>query len=540
MPYHPGLLIWFLLALHVGVVVVLPFVNKTGNQEKDPLSQSLAGRVWSAVANVPDVDLVPMTTVDSALVTDGTDSESAVIEAVNPGIAVSGSIFAEGDNLRVQAVVRDIVSGHVRPPAEAVCPAVETLDCLDRLSARVAEIVEMQVHEPDLLLMLNRLPRYEAYRAFAGDNDEERGVALDPAIGIFLRLHRAYTPANRGEGNEAAAVAKALLDDHGSLLSESGERNIRGALALFEGNIMLALRQFRKASELEPSSLVFKGQVADAALAANRPLEAIAVFADVAPCDNRFGWKLVNAFLHAGEFEAAVEAARAIQACFPNWSALDSQEVVALAALGRVDEMEKVLERILTRHRGTSFEALTAPATMMYLVSLALSTRGDHVAAGSLAERALKSYRKALEAWLSQESAELSVDQENQLVEFLWHAGLEDEAVELSRQLLEKAPENPAVVESWGILAARRGDRVEAEKAIEKLAEAEEAANAPARHAYNRACIAAQLGDTDRALDLLRQTVALGSVNWFNMRIDPDLEPLRDHPAFQEILRPKG
>ena len=133
------------------------------------------------------------------------------------------------------------------------------------------------------------------------------------------------------------------------------------------------------------------------------------------------------------------------------------------------------------------------------------------------------------------------MDQELGMVEYLWRAGLEDEAVKLGRRLLESAPENLAVVAANGVLAARRGDRVEAEKLAEELTGAGKTVAERANHTYDRACIAAQLGDIDRALDLIRQTVAIGPVApWYVMRVDPDLEPLRDHPAFQELLRPKG
>ena len=172
-------------------VAVLPFVNKTGDPGNGPAGSFPGGE---SVENGRERARRGSGADDHSRlgpgIQIGADSESAVVEAVNAGVAVSGSIFAEGDGLRVQAVVRDIVSGHLRPPAEAVCPAVETSDCLDRLAVRVAEIVELQVHEPDLLLMLNRLPSYEAYRAVAVDNDEERGVALDPAIGILRRLYQ--------------------------------------------------------------------------------------------------------------------------------------------------------------------------------------------------------------------------------------------------------------------------------------------------------------------------------------------------------------
>ena len=88
--------------------------------------------------------------------------------------------------------------------------------------------------------------------------------------------------------------------------------------------------------------------------------------------------------------------------------------------------------------------------------------------------------------------------------------------------------------------AVRSLAEVEAEKVADRLAGAGESANEGANITYDRACIAAQLGDTDRALDLLRQHATLGKVDWVYMRIDPDLEPLSDNPTFQELVRPKG
>ena len=57
---------------------------------------------------------------------------------------------------------------------------------------------------------------------------------------------------------------------------------------------------------------------------------------------------------------------------------------------------------------------------------------------------------------------------------------------------------------------------------------------------YRRACIAANLGDRDRALDLLRRSVLEGYNNYIGMHRDPDLETLWDDPGFLEILKPRG
>lgn len=49
---------------------------------------------------------------------------------------------------------------------------------------------------------------------------------------------------------------------------------------------------------------------------------------------------------------------------------------------------------------------------------------------------------------------------------------------------------------------------------------------------YNCACLHARLGETQRALDLLRQAIAKGHLNFGWMRHDPDMGPLRDNPEF--------
>jgi len=54
---------------------------------------------------------------------------------------------------------------------------------------------------------------------------------------------------------------------------------------------------------------------------------------------------------------------------------------------------------------------------------------------------------------------------------------------------------------------------------------------------YNAACMYVSLGDSSRAIDALRQAVEAGYTNLGWMQNDPDLVPLRDDPAFIEMLR---
>jgi adenylate cyclase len=56
---------------------------------------------------------------------------------------------------------------------------------------------------------------------------------------------------------------------------------------------------------------------------------------------------------------------------------------------------------------------------------------------------------------------------------------------------------------------------------------------------YNGACLYAQLGETRRAVDTLRQAIAGGTENFGWMKNDPDLDPLRDDPEFKELMEGK-
>lgn len=49
---------------------------------------------------------------------------------------------------------------------------------------------------------------------------------------------------------------------------------------------------------------------------------------------------------------------------------------------------------------------------------------------------------------------------------------------------------------------------------------------------HNCACLHARLGETQRALELLRRAIARGHLNFGWMRNDPDMASLCDNPEF--------
>ena len=47
----------------------------------------------------------------------------------------------------------------------------------------------------------------------------------------------------------------------------------------------------------------------------------------------------------------------------------------------------------------------------------------------------------------------------------------------------------------------------------------------------------AALGENDKALELLEEGYEIGDANMVLVKVNPDFDPLRDDPRFQDLLR---
>ena len=90
-----------------------------------------------------------------------------------------------------------------------------------------------------------------------------------------------------------------------------------------------------------------------------------------------------------------------------------------------------------------------------------------------------------------------------------------------------------------GTLAARRGDRGEAQQYADQL----RALNTPhlfGQHTFWRARIAACLHDAASAVDLMRDAFGQGRPFGVDLHRDMDFESLQNDPAFRSLIDPKG
>jgi len=237
---------------------------------------------------------------------------------------------------------------------------------------------------------------------------------------------------------------------------------------------------------------------------------------------------LCEALHMLGRYPRELEAARRERARNPESLRPRSWELRALAAMGRVPEVERLLEESITSPAGDM-----SPGDAMLRTAVELRAHGQRPAALKTAARAVAWFRGRLE------SEPDSADWRTGLARALCQTERWDEAYEAFRNLAARNPGAPDLLGELGCLAARRGGRDEALRISEELRQL----TGPylfGAHTYWRACIAAQLGDQPGAVELLRQSFAEGVQHTVEQHREMDLEPLWDYPPFKELLRPKG
>lgn len=240
-----------------------------------------------------------------------------------------------------------------------------------------------------------------------------------------------------------------------------------------------------------------------------------------------YPWAAVADARHMlGDFAGELAGARAEQRVFPDRPDGLARELRALAALGRVAELESRLDALeaLSTSGGALPPMLSALADELDVHGQADAARrvgvrlltlppGDGTAAEDRIERATRAHVLAL-------------------------LGRETVVDTLLAGLAEEAPAEPDYPASRGILAARQGRQADASRAEAQL-RASARAYDWGRTPYARAQLAVALGDHDRALALLREALAQGLPYGPALHADAAFAPLRADPRFRELLRPK-
>src|SRR6266705_3519508 len=312
-------------------VVVAVIENHTGDPSLDNLGHMAADWVTQGLAQTGLVEVV--------------SSMSVMSSSVAPG--APGHLDAAG----IQTLGREPIAGPISQPLAAV-EAVR-----QRVMATLATLFDSRLSL--WAKAAGQPPSFGAYQEFIQGLD--RMVQFDSrgAIGHFRRaaqedttfklplIFAAHEHMDLGEFATADSIAHAVERSPGRL-APLDRLYLTWVLAQARGDRQRALETAREMAAFAPNSETL-WLVAQGALALNRPREMMAALAALGPDRGLFrGWSVYWFYLsfahhlmgdHRRELKAAVEGRRR----HPEELAVLAAEVRALAALGRVAEIEQRL-----------------------------------------------------------------------------------------------------------------------------------------------------------------------------------------------------
>jgi tetratricopeptide (TPR) repeat protein len=530
-------------------VVVAVFENRTGDASLDVLGGMASEWITQGLTQTGAVEVVPsMTTLLTvAAGQPGPDTLMAYAEQTGAGVVVSGVYYLREEALLFQATVTDATLDKVIHSFQPIHGnRTDPMPAIEELRQRVMGFMVTREDPREEVRLYGTPPQFEAYQEYIaglesfGRNEErtvlhfEKAAELDPDLPA-PRLFLVYLYGEREDHDSAEAMLQGLLEDSEKL--GSYERLwLDVMLANSQRRYYEALRLLQEAEEVSPRDLLIKDWIGVTGIALNHPQLVVDTMAGADP--DRIRDRVVGPFWHdilarayhlLGQHQLEREAARIAAQWYPDILRLRYREVSAVAAMGELDEVDRIIEESLAVRPADEYHA----GVVILGAAQELRAHGNHAESLALSNRAVDWCRGRM-------TREASTDPLRPfLARSLYQAERWAESRELFRRLAAEDPGNLDYQGYLGALAARLEDESEA-LAISNALQALDRPGPRDRLTFWRARIAALLGDREGAMTLLREAYAQGAKFDARLHLDLDLEPLWDHPPFQELLRPKG
>lgn len=550
-------------------VAVMPFENRTGREDLDSLGDIIADVILDGLSQIDVVEVVPSWVTSAFAREAGTDrleirSEGGVrtlADETRAATVVRGRYYLLGDSLIIQGEISDEQSQRIVESRQVTWPASHPMEAAGDLRKSVLTALALQVDpraEEGLAVFFDtRLPPYDAYEAFmrsvtatfetdASGIPDARAI-LENALRAFELDSTFYGAAvaagwgyyMAGQWRQADSLV-ALAESNSDEMSPGFRAWLTVLGARLHGNLEMEYGASQEMSRRFPSSWHL-WQFGSAALTVNRPREAVEVLLradpDSHPLRGRVGYwdSVVLAYHLLGRHEEELTAAREGRERFPDSPLALRNELMALAALGRVEEILAGVDTLISVSTGI-------PAPDLLLLAQELRTRGHPDEARSVLQCLLPWFQARAPSELESQTSRYyrgfihyimeEWDEAESLFTEIEREDVTGDRMADRRRLIDA----PAVL---GAIAARRGNREEATRRSQDLA----AVDLPYMNGFNtlwRARIAAFLGDREEAMSLLQEAHAQGQPFGWDLLRGPLLETLRDYPPFQEFVRPKG
>ncbi|MCJ7589027.1 MAG: protein kinase [Candidatus Aminicenantes bacterium] len=539
------------------LVAVAVFENQTGDASLDPLGRMASDWISQGLSQIGGLKVVPTMSVPqlSPMAKPGEKTSPALsplqflAEQTGAGMVVSGTYYLAGGEIQFLSSIMDTRNRKLIRSLEPVKGSLaDRMDVIEKLRQLIMGALAADLGFSFGDWMGVRPPSYETYQEFIlGMNSYgsdvaktighmEKAVKLDPGfMPAHLWLARCYSNIERWD--KAVSILD-FMDQNRDKLTPEMALFLDRLKAESQGKYEEALRALLELRKLAPREALYTFAAAATELGINKPRQAIDLFekAEVPEYWLKIGtglswfnnWSAAHYFL--GNYKKALEVIRRARKYYPDALTPMTIEARALAALGRIEEVKKVVdESLLSR---SAIGTRTAGRVML-AAAQELRLRGYQEAFKDMAGRAVEWHRERL---LGKEATE---QQRYELAAALYVAEQWEEAGTLIEKLRSEKPDDIDYLGYGGVLAARRGDKEDALKISEELKRIDR----PfifGEQTYWRARIAALLGMKEEAVELLRQSFAQGKYYDVFIILEADLDPLRDYAPFRELMKPKG
>ena len=534
---------------NVNEVAVATFENRTGDASLDALGQSAAERIIRVVATVSGVHIRPRPMGTTG---DATAQSAAIVSDSNASLLVTGTYYAHENGLEFQARILDAVSGrllHGTGPVGGSRSQPEEL--LQLMEQKVAGAIAIHFDEFfGGLHAVSHPPWLDAYREYRAGLETfwsdypralshlERALEKDPGF-LLPRVITYIAHRNLGESEELEP-ALSQMEQEWDRLTPAERLLIEWLRSNSRGRRAQARRILEDLNELVPASLFVNHNLVQNAVGVNRPGAAVEAYDRGRSYERTFRHSIgtlrhlfvIHALHILGEHARELQQVELAHQYAPGDPHFLELEARALVALGRVADVSGVIDRTLSITPPAAPDH--TPGEVMEGVVRELRAHGYREESLTLAARAIDWYRSRPTGAASGRA------HRGGLARALYLAGRWEESGELFSALAAENPGDVSYVGYLGLIAARLNDAARARGISAKLA------GVPTRYrgqqttfpSYWRSRIAALIGEPERAVELLREALALGLPYGLMLHDEPDFELIRDHEAFVELLRP--
>jgi serine/threonine protein kinase/tetratricopeptide (TPR) repeat protein len=536
-------------SLNPNRIFVAAFENRTGDPTLDPIGRLVSDWITQGILHNELAEVITTTTMlqmiqNVGMVGGGLEERTKLIglaEATQSGILVSGMFHRVGDDIQLHAQIIDAQKNEVILTLEPVRgPRSEPMKAINDLQQKIMGALAIHVFPGTDIRMVIDPPIYDAYveslegtKYFGVDYEKafehyRRAIGIDPEY-MYPKLRMATGYGNIGQYVTADSILRSI-DSERHRLSHYERYSVDWYKLSLQGRNEEALAILLHLESITPMDPTINYLVGLYALRLNRPGLTIETFAkidfqeymtDYAAFSWGFG-VLSNALHILGNYIMELEVAREGQRYFPDDLGRRHNEVSALAALGKVEELYEAIEE------SKRIEPSAGSAgDVMLTASRELRVHGNKAEAIKVAEQAIRWYRNH------------DPGNRSALASAFYIAERWDESCALWEELAAENPDNITYMGALGTLAARRGDEEEARRIADEL-KIIDRKYLFGWHTYVRARIHALLGEHAEAVKLIQESFDQGNGFGVYIHREIDFEPLRDYPPFQELLKPKG